>query len=273
MDRQQWRNTTEHGSTNIKSSHDGTLLDDQLVSIGHFKTLKSVTLSRRSWLRTLRAAVQSVLTLWKRRQCQVDDGGRPEKQDSSSESLPAGQFTSAVPQVQKRLDVHPANQLALQPISRQTAACVLAQGFIEDVHLDLSTGESLPLDGVHTQPPHLLVSQVLLEYWASQAELDVLRPMRLLALPAPSDDAEVIAHLSQIPKILPDGATAPVKTEAQQLGESSHQSPSMWGRWFWMTLNRCLTSRSLSCPTSWSITNVQTTRRHHKRIYGRTRQT
>ncbi|KAI7791613.1 hypothetical protein IRJ41_001674 [Triplophysa rosa] len=108
---------------------------------------------------------------------------------------------------------------------------------------------------------------------ASQAELDVLRPMRLLALPAPSDDAEVIAHLSQIPKILPDGATAPVKTEAQQLGESSHQSPSMWGRWFWMTLNRCLTSRSLSCPTSWSITNVQTTRRHHKRIYGRTRQT
>ncbi|XP_057194793.1 polyadenylate-binding protein 1A-like [Triplophysa rosa] len=52
---------------------------------------------------------------------------QPEKQDSSSESLPAGQFTSAVPQVQKRLDVHPENLLALQPISRQAAACILAQ--------------------------------------------------------------------------------------------------------------------------------------------------
>ncbi|XP_057193050.1 polyadenylate-binding protein 1-like isoform X1 [Triplophysa rosa] len=182
-----------------------------------------------------------------------------EKQDSSSESLPAGQFTSVVPQVQKRLDVHPANKLALQPISRQTAAGILSQSE--------SLRPLMPvvlLDAVYTQPPRLLVSQVLLEYWASQAELDVWRPMRLLALPAPGDDTEVITQLSQIPKILPDGATPPVKTEAQQLGESSPQSPSMWGRWFWMTLNRCLTSKSRSCPTSWSIMNAQTTRRRCK---------
>ncbi|XP_056590148.1 polyadenylate-binding protein 1-like isoform X2 [Triplophysa dalaica] len=180
-----------------------------------------------------------------------------EKQDSSSESLPAGRFTSAVPQVQKRPDVHPENQPPLQHIGRQTAACVLAQG--ESLRPPMPV---VPWDGINTRPPRLLVSLVLLEYWASQAELDVLLPMRLLGLPAPSDDTEVITHLSRIPKILPDSATAPVQTQAQQLVNSSHRSPSTWGRWFWMTLNRCSESRSLSCPTSWSIVNLQTTRRH-----------
>ncbi|XP_056599300.1 polyadenylate-binding protein 3-like [Triplophysa dalaica] len=188
-----------------------------------------------------------------------------EKQDSSSDSLPAGRFTSAVPQVEKRPDAQPENQPALQDVSRQTAACALAQSE--------SLRPPMPVDlwdDVNTRPPRLLVSQVLMEYWASQAGLDVLRPMRPLALPAPSDDTEVFTHLSQIPKTLPDGARAPVQTQAQQLVDSSHRSPSAWGRRFWTTLDRCSESRSLSCPTSWSITNLQTTRRHYKWIYGRT---
>ncbi|XP_056593695.1 polyadenylate-binding protein 3-like [Triplophysa dalaica] len=85
-----------------------------------------------------------------------------EKQDSSSESLPAGRFTSAVPQVQKRLDVQPENQLALQPVSRQTAACDLAQSE--------SLCPPMPVvlwDDVRTRPQRLLVSQVLLEYRVS----------------------------------------------------------------------------------------------------------
>ncbi|XP_056593692.1 embryonic polyadenylate-binding protein A-like [Triplophysa dalaica] len=66
---------------------DGMLLDDQLVSIGHFKTFQE------------RHVEQQVMA-------QDNERHYP---------------------VQKRLDVQPENQLALQPVSRQTAACDLAQ--------------------------------------------------------------------------------------------------------------------------------------------------
>ncbi|XP_056598964.1 uncharacterized protein LOC130417423 [Triplophysa dalaica] len=99
---------------------DGMLLDDQLVSIGHFKTFEE-----------RRVEPQVV--------AQDNERRYP---------------------VEKRPDAQPENQPALQDVSRQTAACALAQSE--------SLRPPMPVDlwdDVNTRPPRLLVSQVLMEYW------------------------------------------------------------------------------------------------------------
>ncbi|XP_057193824.1 polyadenylate-binding protein 3-like [Triplophysa rosa] len=98
---------------------------------------------------------------------------QPEKQDSSSESLPAGQFTSAVPQVQNALKFTLKTSWRSSPsVNRQQRLSSLR---VSSLFISFSACESLCplmpvvlLDAVHTQPPRLLVSQVILDYWAFQ---------------------------------------------------------------------------------------------------------
>ncbi|XP_051952551.1 polyadenylate-binding protein 1-like [Xyrauchen texanus] len=185
---------------------------------------------------------------------------------SCQPAVPFGQFMDNFPWV--HVDVSPANQLMqLHPVSRQAAAGVLPH--CESLHPLIS--ESL-FDIVSSALlPRMLVSLVTPDYRMTMILEGVDNPKRELlqlcqtaqtALPQSSRTLQIIPE-----RVDDDTGTALVRAAPRLMCDSRIQSPrSMWGFWLGKTLENCVKSGHLICPTSWTILRLCTIKSMHLQI-------